>query len=70
MLLDTKNSNRVHYFAYGSNIKPFSWYTYHVLKGAAQAWLPDDYIRKFIKVPDLKDPEESREMREWYIYEN
>jgi hypothetical protein len=41
-----------------------------VLKGAEQAGLADDYIRKFIKVPDLKDPEESREMREWYIYEN
>jgi gamma-glutamylcyclotransferase len=52
------------------SLKPFSWYKYHVLQGATEARLPVEYTNQILSVPDIKDPEPLRTLKELQIYEN
>ncbi len=49
-------------------VKPFSWYTHHVLTGAEENGLPKEYIEKIGQVESITDPDRAREAREMAIY--
>lgn len=67
---DGKNEKAFTYYATAidEKIKPFSWYVHHVLKGAAEAEFPEDYLVKIRNTPSLKDPSTTRKLRELIIY--
>ena len=49
-------------------LKPFHWYKHHVLHGAREARLPDDYIADIAAVESQPDHDEERTRRELSIY--
>ena len=49
-------------------LKPYSWYLRHILEGAKEAGLPEDYIKELDKVEAAKDPNKEREAKELAIY--
>jgi hypothetical protein len=50
-------------------LKPFHWYKQHVLNGAIQAGLPDEYIHRTIRVVDsVDDDDRLRHTAELEIY--
>jgi hypothetical protein len=52
-----------------SSALPFAWYKIHVLRGAREHGLPDDYIAELEAVPSLDDPDRERHRRELQIYD-
>lgn len=50
-------------------LKPFDWYTWHVLEGARDAGLPDDYLARIEAWPTIRDPDPEREAMERSIYD-
>jgi len=46
------------------SLKPFSWYRHHVLVGAMESALPDDYIRRIEAVDHVEDPDRARDRLE------
>lgn len=48
---------------------PFLWYKIHVLQGAYEHGLPDDYIAQLEAIPALDDPDRERHRRELLIYD-
>ena len=49
-------------------LKPFHWYKHHVLYGARQAALPQDYIARIAAVEAQQDQDLERTRRELSIY--
>ena len=47
---------------------PYCWYRHHVLTGARQFKLPQDYIDTISEMPYLNDPDSARRSREMAIY--
>ncbi len=50
-------------------LQPFSWYKNHVLTGATEAGLPDDYIQMIEDTPAIRDADNQREKEELEIYQ-
>ena len=50
------------------NLIPYSWYKQHVIYGAQEAKLSDDYIEKIKQYPEKKDTDNEREKKELAIY--
>ena len=50
------------------DLKPFSWNKQHVIYGAKEAHLPDDYLNYIINYPEIIDSNQEREKRELSIY--
>ena len=57
---------------YATNIdpalKPLHWYKEHVLRGARENALPDDYIHKIELIDSIDDSDVARHIRELAIY--
>jgi len=51
-----------------TSLKPFHWYKNHVVRGAAENGLPEDYIQAIINVESIADPKPDRHERETLIY--
>ena len=51
-----------------SGLKPFHWYKHHVLYGARQAALPEDYIAAIEAIESQLDSDHERTRRELSIY--
>ncbi|MBK7107425.1 MAG: gamma-glutamylcyclotransferase [Ignavibacteriae bacterium] len=51
-----------------SELKPFSWYTKHVIVGAIENKLPEYYIDKIKAVETIKDKNKEREEEQLSIY--
>ncbi len=49
-------------------LKPFRWYKVHVLRGAIENRLPEDYCHKINAVPAILDPNRMRTIEELSIY--
>ena len=49
-------------------IKPYSWYLQHVIRGAAEHDLPDHYIDKIRTIHSVEDPDRTRHKQELSIY--
>jgi len=59
---------------YATNIDdsliPYCWYKKHVLLGAENNHLPEDYIEYIKNIPCNKDPDNNREVKELSIYKS
>ncbi len=51
------------------SLRPYTWYKKHVLAGAREAALPDDYIEKIEAVVAKDDFDKEREQKELKIYD-
>ena len=49
-------------------LKPYTWYKKHVLKGAKEAYLPADYIKRIEEIEAVEDRDICREADELKIY--
>jgi hypothetical protein len=49
-------------------LRAFCWYREHVLRGAHEHNLPEDYIRTIEKIEFVQDPDQTRRERELSIY--
>jgi len=60
------------YFAIDINksMIPYHWYKQHVLRGAIEHNLPQDYIKLIEATPSKPDPDDRRTLRELAIYDN
>jgi len=58
------------YYATNLNpdLSPYHWYKQHVLRGAEENGLPEDYIAKIRAVESIDDPDPERSAREMTIY--
>lgn len=74
--LENADGDRVQAFTYyatdiQTEDKPFSWYHYHVLKGAKENGFPQNYIQEYIeRVSAVSDPDRERHSRELAIYKD
>ncbi len=53
-----------------SNLKPYQWYLHHVLTGAEEHGLPEDYVKNIRSISSIADPKPERHDREMAIYAN
>ena len=51
-----------------SNLKPYSWYLQHVVVGAKEVNLPQDYIRKIEQTESMLDSNTARHAKELSVY--
>lgn len=51
------------------DLKPYAWYKYHVMAGAREHGLTEQYIRSIEAVEDIEDPDEERQRYELSIYQ-
>ena len=51
-----------------SNIKPYTWYLHHVVMGAKENYLPEQYIKMLALTPATKDHDTIRAQQELAIY--
>jgi hypothetical protein len=51
-------------------LHPFSWYVQHVLAGALDAGLPDNYIEQIAAIQTIEDMDHKRDLLERSIYRN
>lgn len=67
---DEKTFKAITYYAANidEHLKPYSWYTEHVLRGAREHNLPPEYIASIEKVKAIQDPDQERHDRELAIY--
>ncbi len=49
-------------------LQPYRWYKQHVLVGAREANLPEDYVRVIDAVAAIEDPDSARTERELHLY--
>ncbi|WP_414446799.1 gamma-glutamylcyclotransferase family protein [Burkholderia sp. 22PA0099] len=49
-------------------LKPFEWYKHHVLAGAREAGLPDDYVATLDMVEAIVDPNPAQTEKEMLVY--
>ena len=52
---------------FDSQLLPYYWYLRHVLTGAEEAQLPDEYLDKIRLQPSKQDPDQLRAKREFSI---
>jgi len=52
------------------DLKPFHWYKHHVIWGAKEHGLPDDYINQLIAIDSIEDLDASRVEKELSVYLN
>jgi gamma-glutamylcyclotransferase len=69
----TSEGSKISVFTYyatntDNNIKPYTWYKEHVLRGAKENNLPEQYITKLEKVVAIEDPDRERHEKEMQIY--
>ncbi|MCP5301144.1 MAG: gamma-glutamylcyclotransferase [Chromatiaceae bacterium] len=50
------------------DLEPFTWYVQHVLRGAFEHGLPDDYIRMLRATRARPDPDTDRDAREMAVH--
>ncbi len=50
------------------SLKPYSWYREHVLRGARENGLPEEYVSFIEGVASMIDPDSERHDRELSIY--
>ena len=70
-VFNTKHSFKaVTYCATNINntLKPFTWYKQHVLIGAREADLPEEYICAIESIPAIKDHDKAREAEQLSIH--
>lgn len=64
--------SKVAYLYYATNINnallPFSWYVHHVLSGALDAGLPNNYIKQIAAIVTTEDSDQKRDILERSIY--
>ena len=53
-----------------SNLKPYQWYVHHVLTGAEENCLPENYVQRLRGISSIPDPNPERHDREMAIYAN
>jgi len=53
-----------------SELRPYHWYKHHVLTGAKENGLPDEYVEKINDIESLADPDPERHEHEMAIYTN
>lgn len=51
-----------------NTLKPFTWYKQHVLVGAREANLPQEYIDAIESIPAIEDHDKSRESEQFSIH--
>jgi len=49
-------------------LRPYHWYKRHLLEGALEARLPEDYVRRIEAVEAIEDPDVKRASQELAIY--
>lgn len=52
------------------SLQPYNWYLHHVLSGAIENALPDNYIDRLRQVTAMHDPVQERHDIEMKIYQN
>lgn len=50
------------------SLKPYHWYKEHVIRGAKENGLPNDYIQDIINIQSVADPKPERHEQEMQIY--
>ncbi len=50
-------------------LQPFCWYRHHVIVGAQEFQLPQDYVQAIATVPYVSDSDDARRAREMSIYQ-
>lgn len=53
-----------------SALTPYQWYKHHVLTGALENGLPENYVRRIEAIASTSDPQQERHEREMAIYIN
>jgi hypothetical protein len=54
----------------GTGLNPYIWYTHHVLTGARENRLPNEYVKKIENVESIFDPKPERHEKEMAIHAN
>jgi len=67
---DGRRSQAVTYYANDITdaLRPFCWYRHHVIAGAQEFQLPQDYVQAIANVPYVSDRDDARRAREMSIY--
>ena len=70
IILDGKPVEAFAYYATNidPDLRPLDWYLQHVIRGAKENRLPDDYITRISATPCQRDSDEGRRMHELSIY--
>jgi hypothetical protein len=50
------------------SLSPYHWYKEHVIRGAREHALPDEYIAAIAAIPSVPDPDRDNHIRELSIY--
>ncbi len=68
--IDGHQVNACTYYAttINSKLKPYHWYKRHVLEGAIENGMPEDYIKSIQAVESVTDKDDARRQRELSIY--
>ena len=68
--LEEDEMTAITYFAtkIDAQLKPYHWYKEHVLRGARENHLPDDYVVEIEKIEAIDDPNHERHNKETNIY--
>lgn len=67
---DTIKATTYYAIKIDSGLKPYEWYTHHVLTGAKENGLPCEYVEKIESVESISDPKSERHEKEMVIYAN
>ena len=68
--VDGEELNAVTYYAtkIDPNLKPYEWYKEHVIRGAREHGLPEEYIKAIERVEAISDSDKARHEKELFIY--
>jgi hypothetical protein len=71
--LTLRGEGVVHAYTYfathiDASLRPYEWYKYHVLHGAKENGLPEEYIRTINSIESIEDPDKKRHKLEMGIY--
>ncbi|MCD6587755.1 MAG: gamma-glutamylcyclotransferase [Candidatus Fermentibacteraceae bacterium] len=69
--IDGRQVKACTYYATSINpeLKPYHWYKKHVLEGAIENRMPEDYIKSIEAVESVTDKDDERRQRELSIYQ-
>ena len=51
-------------------LKPYFWYRYHVLTGARESAMPEEYIQHLEQLACMMDPDRQREQEQHSVYQS
>lgn len=70
IISETEKINAMTYYATKTqaDLKPYTWYKEHVVRGAKENKLPDNYIEKLENIEAIVDPDPQRSEKEMKIY--